>query len=131
MARSPADGKEQVQKEPARGQRFVLEIAERGIMNILKHAGVVAGDPDIPNPSHLIHTPTGDAFITSRTDGLFEICTELGSHVNAGDLIARVHYLEDPDRAPTLTTNKSGLVVCRHVPALITRGDCAAVIAVD
>ena len=108
-----------------------IKIAERGIMNILKHAGVVAGDPDIPNPSHLIHTPTGDAFITSRTDGLFEICTELGSHVNAGDLIARVHYLEDPDRAPTLTTNKSGLVVCHHVPALITRGDCAAVIAVD
>ncbi len=101
-------------------------------MNILKHTGVVAGDPDIPNLSHLIHTPTGDAFITSRTDGLFEICAELGSHVNAGDLIARVYYLEDPDRAPTLmTTNISGLVVCRHVPGLITRGDCAAVIAED
>lgn len=107
-----------------------IEIAERGVMNILKHAGVVAGVPDIPSPSHLIHTPTGNAFIASRTDGLFEICTELGSHVNAGDLIARVHYVEDPDRAPTLmTSNQSGLVVCRHVPGLITRGDCAAVIA--
>lgn len=109
-----------------------IEIAERGVMNILKHAGVVAGMPDIPASSHLIHTPTGDAFIASRTEGLFEICAELGTHVQAGDLIARVHYLEDPDRAPTLmTTNQSGLVVCRHVPGLITRGDCAAVVAVD
>ena len=109
-----------------------IEIAERGVMNILKHAGVVAGSPDIPTPSHLIHTPTGDAFIVSSTDGLFEICAELGTHVNAGDLIARVHYLEDPERAPTLmTTKQSGLVVCRHVPGLITRGDCAAVIAGD
>lgn len=109
-----------------------IEIAERGVMNILKHAGVVAGVPDIPASSHLIHTPTGDAFIASRTEGLFEICAELGTHVQAGDLIARVHYLEDPDRAPTLmTTNQSGLVVCRHVPGLITRGDCAAVVAVD
>ncbi len=109
-----------------------IEIAERGVMNILKHAGVVKGTPDIPSPSHLIHTPTGDAFIASQTDGLFEICAELGSHVNAGDLIARVHYLEDPERAPTLmTTKQSGLVVCRHVPGLITRGDCAAVIAED
>jgi len=109
-----------------------IEIAERGVMNILKHAGVVEGAPDIPASSHLIHTPTGDAFIASRTEGLFEICAELGTHVQAGDLIARVHYLEDPDRAPTLmTTNLSGLVVCRHVPGLIARGDCAAVIAVD
>jgi len=109
-----------------------IEIAERGVMNILKHANVVAGSLEVPTPSHLIHTPTGDAFITSNTDGLFEICVELGAHVQGGDLIARVHYLEDPDRAPTLmTTKQSGLVVCRHVPGLISRGDCAAVIAED
>jgi len=109
-----------------------IEIAERGVMNILKHTGIVVGAPEIPTPSHLLHTPTGNAFITSDTDGLFEICAELGTHVSAGELIARVHYLEDPNRAPTLmTTKQSGLLVCRHVPGLITRGDCAAVIAED
>lgn len=107
-----------------------ISVAERGVMNILKHTGVVAGEPDIPEPSKLIHTPTGACFVSARTEGLFEICHDLGAHVEKGDVIARVHYLEDPDRAPTdLIAGVSGQVVCRHMPGLIKRGDCAAVIA--
>ena len=105
-------------------------IAELGIMNILKHAGVVAGAPDIPRPSRLIHTLSGKAFVTAKTEGLFEICRELGETVKTGDVIARVHYLEDPEREPTpLIAACDGQIVCRHVPGLIHRGDCAAVIA--
>lgn len=107
-----------------------IAVAERGVMNILKHFGVVDGAPDIPEPSKLIHTPAGGCFVSARTEGLFEICKDLGETVEAGDLIARVHYLEDPDRAPTpLTAGVAGQIVCRHVPGLIKRGDCAAVIA--
>ncbi|MGJ3261327.1 MAG: N(2)-acetyl-L-2,4-diaminobutanoate deacetylase DoeB [Rhodospirillales bacterium] len=107
-----------------------IAVAERGIMNILKHTGVVAGEPDIPAPSKLIHTPRGGCFIGARTDGLFEICKDLGEHVKKGDVIARVHYLEDPDRTPTeLVAEIPGQIVCRHMPGLIQRGDCAAVIA--
>jgi len=108
-----------------------IKVAERGIMNILKHAGVVAGAPDIPAPSRLIHTPPG-SFVTSKTEGLFEICKELGDSVEANEVIARVHYLEEPERAPTpLIADRAGFIVCRHVPGLINRGDCAAVIAED
>jgi N2-acetyl-L-2,4-diaminobutanoate deacetylase len=107
-----------------------IAIAELGIMNILKHAGVVAGAPDIPRPSRLIHTLSGKAFVTAKTEGLFEICRELGETVKTGDVIARVHYLEDPEREPTpLIAACDGQIVCRHVPGLIHRGDCAAVIA--
>jgi N2-acetyl-L-2,4-diaminobutanoate deacetylase len=106
-----------------------IAIAELGIMNILKHAGVVAGAPDIPRPSRLIHTLSGKAFVTAKTEGLFEICRELGETVKTGDVIARVHYLEDPEREPTpLIAACDGQIVCRHVPGLIHRGDCAAVI---
>ena len=107
-----------------------IAVAERGVMNILKHTGVIEGVPDIPAPSRLIHTPKGGCFVSARTEGLFEICKDLGAHVDAGDVIARVHYLEDPDREPTpLVAEVSGQIVCRHVPGLIRRGDCAAVIA--
>jgi N-alpha-acetyl-L-2,4-diaminobutyrate deacetylase len=107
-----------------------IAVAERGVMNILKHFGVVEGTPDIPAPSELIHTPKGGCFVSARTEGLFEICKDLGETVKAGDVIARVHYLEDPDRTPTdLTAAVDGLIVCRHVPGLIRRGDCACVIA--
>lgn len=107
-----------------------ISVAERGVMNILKHTGVIAGEPDIPEPSKLIHTPTGACFVSARTEGLFEICKDLGEHVDKGDVIARVHYLEDPERTPTdLVAGVSGQIVCRHMPGLINRGDCAAVIA--
>ncbi|MEQ8319000.1 MAG: N(2)-acetyl-L-2,4-diaminobutanoate deacetylase DoeB [Rhodospirillales bacterium] len=107
-----------------------IAVAERGVMNILRHTGVVDGAPDIPAPSKLIHTPTGSCFVSARTEGLFEICKDLGERVEPGDVIARVHYLEDPDRPPTpLIAEHGGLIVCRHVPGLINRGDCAAVIA--
>jgi len=109
-----------------------IAIAERGVMNILKHAGVVDGVPDIPQPSRLIHTPHGGCFVASRSDGLFEICKELGETCDAGDVIARIHYLEDPERAPSvLIAERHGLIVCRHLPGLIGRGDCAAVLAED
>ena len=108
-----------------------IRIAERGVMNILKYAGIIAGDPEIPTPSRLIHTPPG-SFVSCATEGLFEICVELGDTVAKGDTVARVHYLEDPDRPPTLlSAGADGLVVCRHMPGLIARGDCALVIAQD
>lgn len=107
-----------------------IEIAERGLMNILKHVGIMPGEPDIPAPSETLHTPRSENFIVCKTEGLFEICKDLGEHVVAGDVIARVHYLEDPEREATpLIAECDGLLVCRHMPGLVTRGDCVAVIA--
>lgn len=107
-----------------------IEVAERGVMNILKHAGIVSGTPEIPKPSELLHTPRGENFIVSRTEGLFEICKDLGDQVSVGDVIARVHFLEDPGRPPeSFVADCDGLLVCRHMPGLVNRGDCIAVIA--
>ncbi len=109
-----------------------IAVAERGVMNILKHAGVIKDAPDIPAPCTLLATPDATSFVTARSPGLFEICKDLGSSVNVGDVVARIHYLEDPERDPTpLLADRDGLLVCRHMPGLIERGDCAAVIAAD
>ncbi len=109
-----------------------IAIAERGVLNILKHVGVMAGEPDIPGPCRLMDTPDNTSFVTAKTEGLFEICANLGDTLAAGDVIARVHYLEDPERDPTpLIAEADGILICRHLPGLIKRGDCAAVIAAD
>lgn len=109
-----------------------ITVAERGVMNVLKHAGVVQGTPEIPSPCNILSTPDGASFVTSKTDGLFEICKDLGETVMTGDVIARIHYLEDPEREPTpLPAGRDGLIICRHMPGLIQRGDCAAVVAAE
>lgn len=107
-----------------------IEIAERGVMNILKHAGIISGAPEIPQPSQLLNTPHRGNFLVSRTEGLFEICKNLGDQISIGDVIARVHFLEDPGRVPeVMIADCEGLLVCRHMPGLVQRGDCIAVIA--
>ena len=107
-----------------------IKIAERGVMNILKHAGIVEGEPDITAPSQILHTPKTENFLVCKTEGLFEICKDLGDTIAAGEIIARVHYLEDPEREPTpMIAECDGLIACRHIPGLIARGDCVAVIA--
>ena len=99
-------------------------------MNILKHAGIVDGAPEIPSTSELYATPDNSSFVIAKTEGLFEICKDLGDDVKTGDILARVHYLEEPERDPTpLVANGDGILICRHMPGLIQRGDCAAVIA--
>ncbi len=109
-----------------------IAIAERGLLNFLKEFGVVAGAPDIPAPSRILHTPGSDCFVMAHVDGMYEIVAELGSEVRAGDMLARIHFLEEPRRDPSvLLAARDGLVICRHVPGLIRRGDCAAVVAED
>lgn len=109
-----------------------IEIAERGVRNFLRHFGVLAGDPEVPAPVRLLSTPDGRSFVAARADGLFEICKEPGDTVAAGEVVGRVHFLEDPDRPPVEhVAERAGLVVCRHVQGLIARGDTMMVIAED
>jgi len=109
-----------------------IAIAERGLTNILKNFGILPGPPEVQMPGRILHTPDGDCFVSAPTDGLYEIVADLGAEVAAGQTLARIHHLEEPHRDPDiLISARPGLVICRHVPGLIRRGDCAAVIAED
>lgn len=109
-----------------------IEVAERGVANFLKHFGILEGAPEIPEPVRLLGTPDGRSFVSARADGLFEICKEPGDTVGVGEVVGRIHFLEDPGRPPVEhKAERAGLVVCRHVQGLIARGDTLMVIADD
>jgi len=71
-----------------------VAVAKRGIDNILRHAGVVAGEPQIGETVSL-DMPDDRCFVSSETPGLLEPCVDLGADVRAGEVIARVY---DPNR---------------------------------
>ena len=75
--------------------------------------------------------PDQDCFVFSESDGLLELCVDLGAEVKAGDLLGRVHGIKRTGLAPTDYYAKiDGIFSGRHFPGQIAMGDFLGVIAV-
>lgn len=106
-----------------------VAIAERGVRNVLIHAGILEGQPE-PGESVMLDMPDGDCFVASQHSGLLEMCRDLGERVEKGEVIARVHDVQRTG-APAVEyrARRSGLLAARHFPGLVQSGDTLAVIA--
>ncbi|AOI61871.1 N(2)-acetyl-L-2,4-diaminobutanoate deacetylase DoeB [Burkholderia diffusa] len=110
-----------------------VAIAERGVYGFLAHAGVIAKDViegTAPRTTTLLDMPDGSCFTTSEHRGLLEMCRDLGSEVNAGDVLARVHDIDRTGVAPVeYVARRRGLLAARHFPGIVQAGDTIAVVA--
>ncbi|CAM2170928.1 N-alpha-acetyl-L-2,4-diaminobutyric acid deacetylase [Burkholderia latens] len=110
-----------------------VAIAERGVYGFLAHAGVIAKDVidrNAPRTTTLLDMPDGSCFTTSEHHGLLEMCRDLGSDVNAGDVLARVHDIDRTGVAPVeYVARRRGLLAARHFPGIVQAGDTIAVVA--
>lgn len=108
-----------------------VAIAKRGLRNLLRHAGILEGEPET-GASRNLEMPDDRCFLTSETSGLLEFCTELGEAVREGDVVARVHDIERTGRTPVdYRSSIDGVVIGRHFPSLIGTGDIVGVVAVE
>lgn len=106
-----------------------IKIAERGLDNFLKHAGILDGEPEL-QPTIMLDMPDHDCFIFAGDDGVLEMTKDLGADVSKGDVIAYVHNAGKTGAEPSIYhARRSGLLVGRHHPGLINTGDCLSVIA--
>ena len=107
-----------------------VRIADRGVRNLLIHAGILEGEIDLL-PSVRLAMPGDDCFVISSSEGVIEMCRDLGEEVAAGEPVARIHPADRTGAEPVVHgARMSGLLVGRHFPGLIKAGDCLAVIAV-
>jgi len=107
-----------------------VAIAKRGILNLLKHAGILSGEPERA-PSISLVTPDHRSFVTSEHSGLLEMCVDLGSDVKNGEVIALVHDIERTGTQPVeYKATIDGVLAGRHYPSLTQPGDNLAVIAI-
>ena len=107
-----------------------VAIAKRGILNLLKHAGILSGEPE-RGPSISLVTPDHRSFVTSEHSGLLEMCVDLGSDVKNGEVIALVHNIERTGTQPVeYKATIDGVLAGRHYPSLTQPGDNLAVIAI-
>ena len=106
-----------------------VALAERGVRNLLIHAGILAGEME-QGETTLLDMPDGNCFIASEHDGLLEMCRDLGETVSQGEVIARIHDIRRTGSAPVeYRARRSGLLAARHFPGLVQCGDTLAVIA--
>ncbi|SEQ25305.1 N-alpha-acetyl-L-2,4-diaminobutyrate deacetylase [Pseudomonas sp. NFACC02] len=106
-----------------------VAIAERGVRNLLVHAGIVEGDIAW-RPTVMLDMPDGDCFLASEHDGLLEMCRDLGEEIRKGEVIARVHDIKRTGAAPVeYRARRGGLLAARHFPGLVQCGDTLAVVA--
>ncbi len=105
-------------------------IAKRGVANVLKHAGILAGAPESV-ASVRLDMPDSDCYVASETTGLIDYCVDLGDEVRAGDLLARIYDIERTGRAPAeYHAKRDGVLIGRHFPGLIALGDPVGVVGV-
>lgn len=114
-----------------------VRIAERGIANVLRHFGILRGEPlpieriDTPE-TRMMATPDGSSYTISDETGLFEMLINLGDTVEEGQLISRIHSIEKTEVEPSLYyAHRTGTLIGRHHPGLARPGDCLAVVAID
>jgi len=106
-----------------------VAIADRGIANFLRHAGILRGTVEAQQSRLLDMTGEG-CFIAATEQGLLEPCVDLGDRVSKGDVIARLWSINHPSRQPHVyAAGASGILAARHFPSLVEVGDCIAVVA--
>ncbi len=109
---------------------LTVRIARRGVLNLLRHAGILTGTID-RQPTEWLDMPSGDCFCIAEDAGMVETMVDLGEPVAQGQVLARIHAIDRTGAAPLeLRAGLSGILAARHFPGLIKAGDCAAVIAV-
>ena len=107
-----------------------VDIAKRGVSNLLKHTGILSGEPE-RGPSISLAMPDHRSFVTSEHSGLLEMCVDLGAEVKHGDVIALIHDIERTGTQPVeYKATINGVLAGRHYPSLTQPGDNLAVIAI-
>jgi N2-acetyl-L-2,4-diaminobutanoate deacetylase len=104
-------------------------IAKRGVANLLRHAGILAGAPQ-PAPTRWLSMPSAECFGFAGEDGLVEPLKDLGDVVRAGEVIALIHPTGRTGCVPAEhRVGVDGILAARHFPGLVRVGDCLSVVA--
>ena len=108
-----------------------LEVAHRGLQNMLRHFGLIEGEPE-GAPSRITEVKGPDYYVHAPSQGLFEPAFELGDEVEAGQTAGHIHQIDDPAAAPVeVRFRGGGLVICKRPILQVERGDCLAHLATD
>ncbi len=111
----------------------VVADAVHGLRRVLEGAGILAASPGTPAaPGTRWVGLCGDGAVHTPLRGLFEPIAGLGDEVRQGDLLGRVHPVEELDRPSTpVVAPRPGVVAIVRRPPLVDLGDSLYHLAAD
>lgn len=115
--------------------RFGVRHAYEGVLNILRHYGLLEGAvqpirPAGSRPPILIRADSLDRYVPCPRDGVWEPVVEPGDAVHAGELIGRLHDFAEPDSPATeIRASRDGYIAMLHLSARPKAGQTLYVIA--
>ena len=110
---------------------YSVEIAKRGVDNLLIHVGIMDGKPT-PNsmPTVSLNMPDDRSFVCCEHRGLVEPIVALGDTVKEGDLLAKIHNIDRTNTEPhEYFAKRDGMIITKHAPSIVNMGDNLFVIA--
>ncbi len=111
-----------------------LEVARRGVRNLLAHFGLMEPPPseEAGAESRLMRVGGPEYYLHASGRGLFEPAFELGDEVRPGQTAGFIHAVDDPAAAPVeVAFPGGGTVICKRPILQVERGDCLAHLATD
>jgi predicted deacylase len=109
--------------------------AHHGVLNLMRHFGLLAGPIEELKPlgldrQRVVAATDIDRWVTAPTSGISEPLVPLGSFVSAGTPVARIHDFEHIDEAGVeIRADQDGFVMCRRFQAATRQGVVVMVIA--
>jgi N-alpha-acetyl-L-2,4-diaminobutyrate deacetylase len=105
-------------------------VAQSGLANVLRHFGVLAGEVVTRDGERTIARATDDdCYVFAPESGLWETFVDVTERVERGQPLGQIHFIERPDREPTVVTAAMAGVVCSiRAIATTTQGDKLAVV---
>jgi predicted deacylase len=109
--------------------------AHHGVMNVLRHNGMIGGPIESLTPvgldrQRIVAATDIDRWITALISGVSEPLVPLGSYVTSGTPVARIHDFDRVDESGVeIRADQDGYVMCRRFRAVTEQGDVVMVIA--
>lgn len=112
----------------------IHRLVASGLANMLRYAGVLAGDVQTREtlglpPATILEALQQDDYLLAPESGLLETIVDPGERVDRGQIVARIHFVERPERAAVeVVANGPGIVCEMRAIAVTQQGDCIGVV---
>lgn len=113
--------------------RFLADLVFRGLVRFLIEVGVLTGRPPVPPPNgrNIVVAPGGVEEVMAVESGLFVLENELGTYVEAGEILGRLIDPVDPRPAIDVAAPRAGFLFTVRTHPLTYQGSLLARIARD
>lgn len=107
----------------------VHRLAESGLANVLRHAGILEGDVERrETPAVILDGRDPRNYLFAPASGIFETLVDPTDSVAAGQLVGRIHSLEHPEREPEpILAPLDGVTAAVRAPSVTEQGDSVLV----